>query len=81
MHYYRFIFQSLSPVFTETGSHIYPSDIFKEKHFNQTISYFKTTEQNRVNSDEVAHSEPFHLDLHCLQVQLHVFSFFGTFKC
>ena len=30
---------------------------------------------NSVDPDEVAHDEPPHLDLHCFQIQLHVFSF------
>ena len=33
-----------------------------------------------VDPDEVAHNEPPHLDLHCLHIQLHVFSFFGCFQ-
>ena len=35
---------------------------------------------NSVDSDEVAHYEPPHLDLHCLQIQLHYIFIFGVFS-
>ena len=39
------------------------------------LSYMKWRRANSVDPDEVAHHEPPHLDLHCFQMQLHVFSF------
>ena len=48
---------------------------FKKKKFIETLSYweFKDYWANCVNPEEVAHYEPPHLDLYCLQIQL--FSF------
>ena len=45
-----------------------------QKCFAQAILYWEFEDQraNSVDPDEVAHNEPPHLDLRCLQIQLHV---------
>ena len=53
-----------------------------KKYFATTLSFCELKDQkaNSVDSDEVAHYEPPHLDLHCLQIK--IFSLILVFtKC